>query len=83
MDQRVLESMFEQSRQKPDSDKKMQFTEEEANRFKSAFADPKFREMFAEYMDEIQDPKHRQETEDYISQLENEEKVPEGKELIR
>lgn len=52
-------------------------------RFKKAFEDPKFREMFAEYMNEIQDPKYREETEAYISQLEGEDKVPEGKELIR
>jgi len=39
--------------------------------------------MFAEYMNEIQDPKYREETEAYISQLEGEDKVPEGKELIR
>ena len=29
------------------------------------------------------DPKHREETEEYIRQLEGEQKVPEGKELIR
>jgi hypothetical protein len=34
-------------------------------------------------MDELQDPKNREETEAYISQLEGEQKVPEGKELIR
>jgi hypothetical protein len=39
--------------------------------------------MFAEYMDEIQDPKYREETESYIDQLEKEEKVPQGKELVR
>lgn len=39
--------------------------------------------MFSDYVDEIQNPEHRAETEAYISQLENEDKIPEGKELIR
>ena len=34
-------------------------------------------------MDELQDPANRAETEAYITQLEGEQRVPEGKELIR
>ena len=45
------------------------------NKFRSAFEDPKFREMLADYMDEISDPKHRAETEQYITQLEADEQV--------
>ena len=81
MDEQVLQSMFEASQQQ--NADKQKFTPEEASRFKKAFADPEFRRMFSEYMDEIQDPKHREETEAYINQLEGEKKVPEGKELIR
>lgn len=83
MDERVLNSMFDSAQQRHASGEKMKFTEEESNRFKKAFADPEFRKMFAQYMDELQDPAHREETEAYISQLESEQKVPEGKELIR
>jgi hypothetical protein len=81
MDEKVLNTMFETS--KKHNTGKMEFTDEEASRFQSAFSDPKFREMFADYMQEIQDPKYREETEQYISQLEGDRKVPEGKELIR
>lgn len=61
----------------------MQFTPEESSRFQKSFEDPEFRKLFADYMDELSDPKNREETEAYISQLEGEQKVPEGKELIR
>ena len=61
----------------------MKYTPEETEKFKKAFDDPEFRKMFADYMDELQDPKHRAETEAYISQLEGDDKVPQGKELIR
>ena len=81
MDQKVLESLFQESQKRSNSDLKI--SEEEASRFQKAFTDPEFRKLFAGYMDELADPKHREETEAYISQLEHEQKVPEGKELIR
>lgn len=94
MDEHLLRAMFDASQlkaqqQAADSESsssngsKLQFSSEEAARFKKAFSDPEFRKMFSEYMDELQDPKHREETEQYIAQLEGEKKVPEGKELIR
>ena len=73
-----MKEMFERAQSE-----KMKFTPEETERFKRAFADPEFRKMFSEYVDEIQDPRNREETEQYIQQLEGEQKVPEGKELIR
>ena len=77
----ILKGMFEESmRRDPD---KLGFSEEEGKKFGTAFADPEFRKMFGDYMDELQDPANRAETEAYISQLEGEQKVPEGKELIR
>eukprot|EP01031_Cornospumella_fuschlensis_P024674 gene24674-29815_t len=82
MEEQDYSAMLEES-QRRNQQGEMKFTEDEANRFKKAFADPEFRKMFAEYMDELQDPKHREETEAYITQLEGEQKVPEGKELIR
>lgn len=81
LDEATLRSLFERSQQS--NPEKMQFTSEESNRFKKSFEDPEFRKLFADYMDELQDPKNREETEAYISQLEGEQKVPEGKELIR
>ena len=56
---------------------------QETQKFKTAFDDPEFRKLFADYMDELQDPANRAETEAYITQLEGEQRVPEGKELIR
>lgn len=81
MDAKVLGEMFERAQERRGED--MKFSTEEADRFKKAFEDPEFRKMFADYMDEIQDPRYREETEQYISQLETEDKVPEGKQLIR
>jgi dynein assembly factor 2 len=81
MDAKVLGEMFERAQERRGED--MKFSTEEADRFKKAFEDPEFRKMFADYMDEIQDPSYREETEQYISQLETEDKVPQGKQLIR
>jgi len=78
--EQILKDLFDKSQENND---KMQFSSEEASRFKKAFDDPEFRKLFSEYVDELSDPKNRQETEAYISQLEGEQKVPEGKELIR
>lgn len=81
MDAKVMGEMFERAQERRGED--MKFSTEEADRFKKAFEDPEFRKMFADYMDEIQDPSYREETEQYISQLETEDKVPQGKQLIR
>ena len=37
----------------------------------------------SEYVEDLQNPEYRAETESYINQLESEDKVPQGKELIR
>jgi hypothetical protein len=76
-----LQSMFAASVEKSDEASKL--STDEKNKFQAAFEDPEFRKMFADYVDELQDPANRAETEAYISQLEGEEKVPQGKELIR
>lgn len=81
MDESSFQRLFDNAQRNPQGEFK--FSEAEARRFKEAFADPEFRKMFAQYIDEMQDPKNREETEAYISQLEGEQKVPEGKELIR
>jgi hypothetical protein len=81
MSEKDLKQLFEQSQEaNPD---KMKFSPQETMQFKKAFEDPEFRKLFSEYVDELQDPKNREETETYISQLESENKVPDGRELIR
>jgi dynein assembly factor 2 len=56
---------------------------QEIKKFEKAFKDPEFCRMMADYVDEISDPKHRAEQEAYIRQLESEQKVPEGKQLLK
>lgn len=80
MDEKLLNLLLDASQSKGEASK---LSSDEASRFKKAFADPEFRKLFSEYADELADPKNREETEAYISQLEGEQKVPEGKELIR
>ena len=77
------DSMFEMFLETNKGDEKHALKADEVKKFKNAFEDEKFREILADYMDEISDPKHRGETEAYISQLERDDKVPEGKELVR
>lgn len=80
----AFQAMLEAAQAKAEAEtEKTQFTPEEADKFKKAFDDPEFRRMFSEYVEEMSDPKNREETEMYISQLEGEQKVPQGKELIR
>ncbi|CAN0090223.1 unnamed protein product, partial [Laminaria digitata] len=45
-------------------------------------ADPEFQSMLRDYMEEMQDPANRAEQETYISELENQDRVPEGKEVL-
>ena len=82
IDAETLKTLFAQSSLGKGDAKDMKLSDKEKEGFTKAFEDPKFREMFAEYMDEMQDPKYRAETDEYIRQLEKEEKVPAGKELI-
>ena len=56
---------------------------EEADRIGKAFEDPKFREMFKQYIDDLSDPANRAEQEAYLSQLEREHAVPEHMQLVR
>ena len=77
----VLKKLFDASMK--ENPEKLGFTEKESTNFSKAFEDPEFRKMFGDYMTELQDPANRAETEAYIKQLEGEQKVPEGKELIR
>ena len=51
------------------------FSGEESSRFKTAFESKEFRDMFSQYLEEIQDPSARRENEEYIAQLEKEDKV--------
>lgn len=75
--------MFDMFLESHKDDDQHKLNPDEEKKFRSAFEDEKFREILADYMDEISDPKHRGETEAYISQLEKDDKVPAGKELVR
>jgi dynein assembly factor 2 len=63
-DQEECEGMFEQFLQTNQNDPKSKLTDDEQKKLKTSFADPKFREMLADYMEEISDPKYRAETEE-------------------
>lgn len=54
----------------------------EQQKFSSALKDPKFCQMLSDYMEEISDPKHREEQEKYLKQLEQEQKLPQDKEIF-
>ncbi|XP_040268322.1 protein kintoun [Bufo bufo] len=50
-------------------------TSEELERFKAAFQDARFRELFAQYAEEISDPENRRRYEQEISEMERERGV--------
>ncbi|OCT68331.1 hypothetical protein XELAEV_18039630mg [Xenopus laevis] len=50
----------------------LELSSEELDRFTKAFQDPKFREMFVQYAEEIRDPENRRKYEQEISQMESE-----------
>ena len=54
---------------------KLELTPEEMNKFETAFKDPEFKKMFADYAKEISDPKNKAESDAYLRQLEYENKV--------
>ncbi|KAG8449175.1 hypothetical protein GDO86_016013 [Hymenochirus boettgeri] len=55
--------------------KDLDLSSEEVERFAKAFKDAKFREMFAQYAEEISDPENRKRYEEEICQMENERGV--------
>mmetsp|Transcript_69250 Transcript_69250/g.139316 ORF Transcript_69250/g.139316 Transcript_69250/m.139316 type:complete len:188 (+) Transcript_69250:66-629(+) len=82
-EQAEYEAAFDVLMKQKQKDNKSAMNDDEAKKFRTAFGDPKFREIMADYMEEISDPKHRVETEQYITQLEQDDQVPAGKELVR
>ena len=61
-------------------------THEEVSRICDAMdndTDGQFQKLLVDYMKEISDPKHKAENEMYLKQLEEQNEVPEGKELLR
>ena len=58
-------------------------TAEEAQQFQKAFQDEKFRKLMSDYVSDISDPKYRAEQNEYIRQLEMQQKIPEGKQIVR
>lgn len=62
---------------------KLDLSEEEVQRFSSAFKKPEFREMFKDYLEEISNPDNRAEYEQYIRSQEAQNQVPQGRELMK
>ena len=58
-------------------------THEEVNRICEAMDNDKFQLLLSDYVKEISDPKAKAENELYLKQLEEQNEVPEGKELLR
>ena len=75
-----LEEVLHPQLHKDDS---IKLSQEEAHKFKEAFANDNFRKLMAEYVSEISDPKHRAEQDAYIRQLEEQNEIPAGKKIIR
>jgi dynein assembly factor 2 len=67
--------MFRAFKNTTNDDPKNKLTADEEKKFEESFKDEKFREILADYMDEISDPAHRAETEAYITQLEGDSQV--------
>ena len=55
-------------------------TKEEVDRLTS---DDQFHKLMGDYVKEISDPKHRAEQEAYLNQLEEQNDLPEGRQIIR
>jgi hypothetical protein len=53
----------------------LELSPEEVSKFETAFKDPEFKKMFAEYAAEISDPKNKAESDLYLRQLEYENKA--------
>lgn len=53
----------------------LKLSPEEVSKFETAFKDPEFMKMFADYAKEISDPKNKAESDMYLRQLEYENKV--------
>lgn len=74
-DAETCAQMFRAFKNTTESDPKNKLTADEEKKFEESFKDEKFREILADYMDEISDPAHRAETEAYITQLEGDAQV--------
>jgi dynein assembly factor 2 len=74
-DAETCAQMFKAFKATNKDDPKNTLTPDEEKKFEESFKDSKFREILADYMDEISDPAHRAETEAYITQLEGDQQV--------
>uniref|UniRef100_A0A0G4HQC5 PIH1 domain-containing protein 1 n=1 Tax=Chromera velia CCMP2878 TaxID=1169474 RepID=A0A0G4HQC5_9ALVE len=59
-----------------------ELTAEEVERLQRSMRDPRFRDMFSDYVDEISDPKHRGEQEQYMRDLETKGECPKNTVLL-
>jgi dynein assembly factor 2 len=78
----VLKSVLRASKANNNSEQ-LNLTREERDRIEKALDKKEFRDLMANYVDEISDPKHKAEQDEYLRQLESQNEVPEGKKIIR
>ncbi len=78
----VLKQAFRKNQTKQ-KDEKLKLSKEEADKFEKAFEQKEFRDLMAQYVSEISDPSHRAEQEQYLRQLEEQNELPDGKDILR
>lgn len=82
LDEDMLKQAFRKN-QTNQKDEQIKLSKEEADKFEKAFEQKEFRDLMAEYVSEISNPKHRAEQEQYLRQLEEQNELPDGKDIIR
>jgi len=64
-------------------DRKFKPTGEEMGKFQKAMHDPKFRDMFRDYLEEISDPANLARREQELLEMEKQGMAPEGRKLVK
>jgi len=67
----------------PTKDPKFKPTSEEMGKFQKAMDDPKFRDMFRDYLEEINDPENLKRREQELLDMEKQGMAPEGRQLMK
>jgi len=67
----------------PTKERKFKPTGEEMGKFQKAMDDPKFRDMFRDYLEEINDPENLKRREQELLAMEQQGMAPEGRKLVR
>ena len=76
-------TLLHNQKNKNDKNDNIKLTKEEMNHLEKAFEEKEFRNLMVEYMNEISDPKYRAEQDEYLRQLEEQNELPNGKDILR